>query len=347
MSISIKPIVAVTMGDPCGIGPQIVAKAMAENQIYGWCQPIVVGNAWALQESLRMIGAAIPIQEVTDEEIPENSCEAIPIIDIKNLNPTDITIGQISPTCAGAAMEWVSKAASLAIAGKVQAIATAPVNKEAASLAGYKAIGHMELLQEITGSASVATMLMSGSLKVVHLTTHRSLREACDYVTKDRVLSSLELTAKAFAQYGMCSPRIAVAALNPHGSDGGLLGKEETTDIAPAVIEAQLKGIDASGPIPADIVFHQAIRGQFDVVLAMYHDQGHIPIKVHGFERSISVTMGLPFVRTSVDHGTAFDIAGTNKADHQSMVESIRISASLCKGMGLSNNLVPRETSTT
>ena len=258
------------------------------------------------------------------------------ILDPKNLDPSHINLGQISPPCGRAAMEWVTTAAHLALDGSVRALATAPVNKEAASLAGYKAIGHMELLQEITGSTRVATMLISGSLRVVHLTTHRSLRVACDYVTRERVFSMLELTHESFRNWGFSTPRIAAAALNPHASDGGLLGDEEEVAIAPAVRDAREKGILAQGPIPADIVFHQAIQGTYDVVLAMYHDQGHIPIKVHGFEQSVSVNLGLPFVRASVDHGTAFDIAGKGVADHTSMVETIRLASLLSSGQGLS-----------
>jgi 4-hydroxythreonine-4-phosphate dehydrogenase len=238
--------------------------------------------------------------------------------------------------CGKAAMGWVERAAELAQAGRVKALATAPLNKEAASLGGYKAIGHMELLQEKTGAKNVATMLMSGTLRVVHLTTHRSLRVACDYVTRERVLSMLDLTHRSFVEWGLPHPRIAAAALNPHGSDGGLLGDEEATAIGPAVEAARGKGVDAYGPIPADIVFHQAIRGSYDVVLAMYHDQGHIPVKIHGFERSVSVNLGLPFVRTSVDHGTAFDIAGKWVADATSMLEAIRLASLLSTGRGLS-----------
>ena len=257
------------------------------------------------------------------------------LVDPHNLNPEDVTVGQVSPTCGRAAMEWVSKAAEMAMASQIDAIATAPINKEAASLAGYKAIGHMELLQELSGAETVGTMLMSGRLRVVHLTTHRSLRQAVDYVTKERILSFLELTHDSFANWGMPSPRIGVAALNPHASDGGLLGHEEAEEIAPAVEESRRRGINATGPIPADVVFHQAIQGAYDVVLAMYHDQGHIPIKVYGFESSITANLGLPFVRTSVDHGTAFDIAGKGVADHQSMLEAIKLAVYLSTGRGL------------
>jgi 4-hydroxythreonine-4-phosphate dehydrogenase len=231
----------------------------------------------------------------------------------------------------------VSKAGELALAGIVDGLATAPLNKEAASLAGYQSIGHMELLQELSGAKTVATMLLAKNLRVVHLTTHRSLRVACDYVKKDRIVDFLQLTHDSFVKWGFDNPRIATAALNPHGSDGGLLGHEEAEEIAPAVKAAQERGINVVGPIPAGIVFHQAIQGRYDTVLCMYHDQGHIPVKVYGFEESITANLGLPFVRTSVDHGTAFDIAGKGIADHTSMLESIRLAVGLARGNGLAD----------
>ena len=226
-------------------------------------------------------------------------------------------------------MEWILRAGELAASGEIAAIATAPINKEACSLAGYKDIGHMEIFQSQTQAPNVATMLMARSLRVVHLTTHRSLRVACDYVTRENVLSKIELTDERFRAWGFASPRIGVAALNPHASDGGLLGDEEAEQIAPAIQDARSAGIDATGPIPADTVFNQAIDGEYDAVIAMYHDQGHIPIKVHDWAKSVSVNLGLPFVRTSVDHGTAFDIAGKGVADAESMLESIRVAVSL------------------
>ena len=202
-------------------------------------------------------------------------------------------------------------------------------------MAGYQEIGHMELLQSMTGSTNVATMLMTGGLRVVHLTTHRSLRLACDAVTRENVLVKIRLTHDYFRQYGFPTPRIGVAALNPHASDGGLLGDEEATAIQPAVTDARAGAIDATGPVPADTVFHQAINGKYDAVLCMYHDQGHIPIKVYGFEHSVSVNLGLPLIRTSVDHGTAFDIAGQGIAQAVSMVEAIKLAAHLASGHGL------------
>ena len=330
-----KPVIAITMGDPCGIGPEVISKALAHKEVYDACRPVVIGNSWCMEQAVELTGRTLRVREVESPSAAGLSPEQVDVVDIHNLNLEDVTVGEISPACGKAAMEWVTRAAELAIAGQVNSLATAPINKEAASLAGYKSIGHMELLQEISGSPDVATMLMTGPLRVVHLSTHRSLRRACDYVTREGILAKLALTHHSFTSWGVSSPRIGVAALNPHGSDGGLLGNEEAEEISPAVQEARSRGIDAYGPVPADIVFHQAIQGAYDVVLAMYHDQGHIPVKVYGFEKSITANLGLPFVRTSVDHGTAFDIAGKGIANEDSMLEAINLAVSLSLGNGL------------
>lgn len=337
MTQASKPAIAITMGDPCGIGPEVVVKALADPQVYASCRPVVVGNLYAMEQAVKLTGLSLKIRETVDPASAGQDPSSVDVVDIHNLNPEDIVVGKITPACGKAAMEWVTKAGELALAGVVDGLATAPLNKEAASLAGYQSIGHMELLQEMSGIKTVATMLMAKNLRVVHLTTHRSLRLACDYVKHDRILEFLELTHASFVTYGFPIPRIGVAALNPHGSDGGLLGNEEKEEIAPAVADAQKKGIDATGPVPADIVFHQAIQGRYDVVLCMFHDQGHIPVKVYGFEESITANLGLPFVRTSVDHGTAFDIAGKGVADHLSMLESIRLAVALANGNGLAD----------
>ncbi len=337
MAANEKPSIAITMGDPCGIGPEVVVKALAEPGVFASCRPLVVGNTYAIEQAVHLTGLPLKIREAPDPAQAGLDPGTVDVVDVHNLNPEDITVGEISVACGRAAMEWVSKAGELALAGVVDGLATAPLNKEAASLAGYESIGHMELLQELSGAKTVATMLMARNLRVVHLTTHRSLRLACDYVKKDRILQFLELTNSSFLDFGFPSPRIGVAALNPHGSDGGLLGDEEAQEIAPAVEAARELGIDATGPIPADIVFHQAIQGRYDAVLAMFHDQGHIPVKVYEFEESITANLGLPFIRTSVDHGTAFDIAGKGVAAHVSMLESIRLAVALAKGNGLAD----------
>ena len=330
-----KPVVGITMGDPCGIGPEVIAKALASPEVYETCQPLIIGNGWCMEQALELVGSDMKLHRTTGPVEANGDGGVVELLDPGNLNAEDVTVGQISPVCGKAAMEWVATAAELAMAGQVDAIATAPVNKEAASLGGYSAIGHTELFQEMAGVPMVGTMLMSGSLRVVHLTTHRSLRRALDYVTRERVLDFLRLTHDTFGRWGMGNPRIGVAALNPHGSDGGLLGHEETEEIAPAVAAACADGINATGPVPADSVFHQAISGRYDVVLAMFHDQGHIPVKVHGFERSITANLGLPFIRTSVDHGTAFDIAGQGVASHVSMIEAIKLAQTFARGRGL------------
>ena len=332
-----KPAIAITMGDPCGIGPEVVVKALADPRVYASCRPMVIGNTYAMNQAVKATGLPLTIRETDDPVGAGEDPSTVDVVDIHNLNPEDISVGQLSVPCGKAAMEWVTKAGELALAGIVDGIATAPLNKEAAAMAGYESIGHTELLQELSGARIVPTMLLSKNLRVVHLTTHRSLRVACDYVKKDRILDFLQLTHDSFVKWGFPNPRIAAAGLNPHNSDGGLIGNEEADEIAPAVAAARERGINVVGPIPADSVFPQAIEGRYDAVLAMFHDQGHIPVKVYGFEESVTANLGLPFVRTSVDHGTAFDIAGQGIAQHVSMLESIRLAVELARGNRLTD----------
>ena len=308
------------MGDPSGVGPEVIAKALAKPEVRALAELSVIGSAQALFDTwskLALPGAPPPVTEI--HGIPEGP----------------FPLGELSVDSARAAHAWVEFAARLCIAGEAAAMVTAPVNKEAFQLAGITDTGHQEVLARLSGATNVKTMLISGQLRCMHLSTHKSLAEACRYVTRENVLHAIELTQRHFAAWGIASPRIAVAALNPHASDNGLIGREELDEITPAIADARLLGIDASGPHPADSVFNAAIAGKYDVVVVMYHDQGHIPIKVHGFEQSISVNLGLPIIRTSVDHGTAFDIAGKGIADETSMVEAIRLAANLATGNGL------------
>lgn len=330
-----RPLVAITMGDPAGIGAEVTAKALQDDWVYEKCRPFVVGSAAAMSAALDLIGADGRAGAVHDLADVSGRRGAIDVLDLENLDFSQIEYGAVSADAGRASVEWILRAGELAASGQVAAIATAPINKEACSLAGHKDIGHMEIFQRQTQAPNVATMLMARTLRVVHLTTHRSLRVACDYVTRENVLGKIELTDRCFREWGFAAPRIGVAALNPHASDGGLLGDEEAEQIAPAVQDARRAGVDATGPIPADTVFNQAIDGGFDAVIAMYHDQGHIPIKVHDWAKSVSVNLGLPFVRTSVDHGTAFDIAGAGVADAESMLESIRVAVSLASDSAL------------
>lgn len=301
------PRVGITIGDPAGIGPEVLVKALPE--IQQRCTPIVYGARWAVE-----LGAS-----VANADLPEN----LEIQDVDSPKPKDFEFGKVSAACGRLAIESVEAAANDALEGDLNAMMTCPLNKEAIHAAGSTDIGHQEILGRLAESKATATMLMTPGLRVVHLSTHKSLGEAVRFVTYDNVLDKIRLCADSFASWGMSNARIAVAALNPHGGEGGLLGREEIDEIRPAVDAAREEGISASGPIPADSVFHKAIDGEFDVVIALYHDQGHIAIKVHNFHESISATLGLPFIRTSVDHGTAFDIAGRGIANEKSTVAAI------------------------
>ena len=327
-----RPVIAITMGDAAGVGPEIIVKTLLSRRIYDMCYPLVVGDAGAMSEAIRLLESPLRLHPIDKADELQGQYGTIDLLDLHNLDPKDVTIGRVCRACGKAAMEYVVRAAELALKGKVRALVTAPINKEATIQAGYGDIGHLEFLARISHTTEYATMLVSGTLRVVHLTTHYSLKDACALVTRDRILARLKLTDSSFRKWGVAGPRIGVAALNPHAGEGGLFGSEEIEQIIPAVKEAQNLGINARGPFPADSIFVRAIGGEFDVVLAMYHDQGHIPVKVHGFENSISVALGLPFVRTSVDHGTAFDIAGKGVAKSQSLEEAIKMAVSLIEG---------------
>jgi len=317
------------MGDPAGIGPEIIAKSFAKSKIYSDCIPFVIGSSNVMDCAIQLIKSdskTVPIRNLEDIL---NDPRKIYVLDDNSLDHESIKYGEINATAGQAAVKWILQAGELAAKNQIQAIVTAPINKESAKLAGYDDIGHQEIFQRQTNSQEVVTMLITRNLRVVHLTTHRSLKNACDYVTMDNILSKINLTHKYFQKWGFSDPKIGVAALNPHASDGGLIGNEEASEIAPAVANAIKNHINVQGPIPADTIFNQAIDGIYDVVIAMYHDQGHIPIKVYDWKHSVSVNLGLPFIRTSVDHGTAFNIAGQGIADATSMLESIDVAISL------------------
>ena len=311
-----KPRIGITLGDPAGIGPEILVKALAA--IEERCQPVVYGPRWAFDDGLEITG------EVLDSE-PEFT-----ELDVKR--PKDFEYGRVSAGNGEAAIQAVHAAAHECLNGNIDAMMTCPLNKEAIHAAGSSHIGHQEMLAAIAGIPSAATMLMTPGLRVVHLSTHKSLGKAVAYVTKSNVMAKLALTHSSFGAWGLRAPRIAVAALNPHGGEGGLLGREEIEELVPAVAEARDNGIDATGPLPADSVFSRAIDGEFDVVLALYHDQGHIAIKVHNLHESVSATLGLPFIRTSVDHGTAYDIAGKGVANARSTVAAVDAAVTLANG---------------
>lgn len=332
-----RPVIAITIGDPAGIGPEVVVKALDNQEIYWLCRPLVIGEGAAVQAAIKLVNKPLALRPVEKTSDVIGNYGTIDILDQHNLDWNMVKTGCVSPECGRASMEYLEKAMRLALTGEVKAIVTAPINKEATLLAGYPGLGHLEYLAQATSTKDCATMLTTGNLRCVHLTTHYSLREACDYVKRDLILGRLKLTDRSFRQWGFGSPVIAVAGLNPHAGEGGMFGREEIDEIIPAVREALKLGIDARGPFPADSIFNRAMKGEFDVVLVMYHDQGHIPIKVHGFEKSVSIALGLPFLRTSVDHGTAFDIAGKGTANAESMEEAIKTAARLSQSKNLIN----------
>jgi 4-hydroxythreonine-4-phosphate dehydrogenase len=318
----LKRPIAITMGDPAGVGPEVLLQAMTDSgpdsALDAGIPWILVGADWALQNAAATLGRSLPpLQRISAADQAQAGWN---LLDLGLAKPRDFRYGEVQADCGELAVRAVEWAATGCLSGELAAMVTAPINKEAIHAAGYvDDIGHQEILARLAGVSQTATMLMTPGLRVVHLSTHKSLAQAVRFVTKDEVLGKLHLIHTTLSQWGLSNPRIAVAALNPHGGEGGLLGREEIEELAPAVDLAQQAGIQAVGPLPADSVFNRAIAGEFDVVLALYHDQGHIAIKVHNFHESTTATLGIPMVRTSVDHGTAFDIAGQGVADATGM----------------------------
>ena len=329
-----SPVVAVTPGDPAGVGPEVTVKALGHQDVWECCRPILVGDVKLLRRALELVGGSLELRATSDVSEARFDPARPDVLDLHNVDLDALRRGEVSAEAGRASVEYVERATELALQGRVGAVVTGPINKAALHEAGIPFVGHTELLADLTGAERVTTMLATPGLRVVHVTRHVGLRDVAALVTRERVLDTIRLTARSLEEMGLQSPRLAAAALNPHGSDGGLLGNEEIEAIGPAVEAARAEGVDVEGPIPADTVFLRAIRGEFDVVVAMYHDQGHIPIKVHDFERSVTVTLGLPIVRTSVDHGTAFEIAWKGVASEESLVEAIKLAAALASGRG-------------
>jgi 4-hydroxythreonine-4-phosphate dehydrogenase len=331
--MNVEPVIAITMGDPAGIGPEVTAKALARQEVWDCCRPLVVGDAGVLERVATLVGGGLAFRPISHASEARFDPSTPDVLDLRNVSLIGLPSGRVSAAAGKASVDYVQEAVKLAQAGQADAIATGPINKAALKAAGIPYIGHTELLAALLSEERVTTMLATPGLRVVHVTRHVPLAEVAALITRERVLETIRLSHVGLQQMGILHPRLAVAALNPHGGDEGLLGRQEIDAIGPAVEAARAEGIEAVGPIPADSVFFRAIRGEFDVVVAMYHDQGHIPIKTHGFERSVTVTLGLPIVRTSVDHGTAFDIAWQGVASKESMVEAIRLAAQLAVGV--------------
>jgi 4-hydroxythreonine-4-phosphate dehydrogenase len=313
-----QPLIAVTMGDPAGIGPEIIARAFDEEDFRKHNMAIVVGDAGILERAARLLDLALRANVVAGPENARFEPGTVDVISETEL-PEDLPFGELDARAGDAAFRYLERATGLASERRVGAIATAPLNKEAMHLAGHKYPGHTEILAELTGTKDYAMMLVTDELKVIHVSTHVSLREAIERARFERELAVIRLADESLKKLGVESPKVAVAGLNPHAGENGLFGTEDAEQIAPAVAAAVEEGIDATGPHPPDTVMMRARTGAFDIVVVQYHDQGHIPIKLMGFDTGVNVTVGLPFFRTSVDHGTAFDIAGTGKADPASL----------------------------
>ncbi len=324
-----RPIVAITMGDPAGVGPEIIMKALGRVEPYELCRPVVIGDANRLRAAGKIVGASIAVAAVADPSAAGFRRGTVDCVDV-GLVAADLPWGKLSAAAGNAAYHYIAKAVELATAGKVQAVCTAPLNKEALHAGGHVYPGHTELLAKLSGTKEVSMMLSTPKMRVIHVTTHIGLLDAVERIEPGLVERTILRGHEALVRAGVAHPRIAVCGINPHAGEHGLFGRgEEEKKVAPGIAAARARGVEAEGPLPADTVFFRAGRGDFDLVVAMYHDQGHGPVKVLGLEAGVNITVGLPFVRTSVDHGTAFDIAGTGKADDRSLVEAIRQAVAL------------------
>jgi 4-phospho-D-threonate 3-dehydrogenase / 4-phospho-D-erythronate 3-dehydrogenase len=323
------PFIAVTMGDGAGVGPEVVVRALLDPSIAALARPVVIGDLHRLQLAADILGLAVDLVAVKSVSDAQFEPGRINVIDL-DLLPHDLPFGVLSPVAGDAAFQYVKVASELAMSGKVQAICTAPLNKEALHAGGHLYPGHTELLAALTDTAEVSMMLSSPKVKVIHVTTHIGLIDAIAKIEPGLVARTVRRGYQAMVASGNSNPKIAVCAINPHAGENGLFGRgEEAEKITPAIDVLRAEGIDARGPVPADTAFFLAGRGDYDLVVAMYHDQGHGPVKILGLEAGVNITVGLPVIRTSVDHGTAFDIAGKGIADPGSMLEALRQAAEM------------------
>ena len=321
-----RPLLGLTVGDPAGIGPEVCLMA-ARDPRAGVARLLAIGSRVALERARAVVTDPPELRVVGS---PAKARFEPGVLDVLVVpSDQDVPVGELSVAAGQIAYEGVERAVSLAVAGEIDGIVTAPLNKEAIALAGHPYPGHTEILADLTGTRDFAMMLTAHRLRVVHVTTHIGIGQVLERVTTDRVLTTIRLAHRALLDMGLEAPSVGVAGLNPHAGERGLFGDEELTTILPAIEQARAEGIDATGPWPADTLFGRAVHGDFDVAIAMFHDQGHIAVKVLGFETGVNATIGLPIVRTSVDHGTAFDIAGTGTAGHDSLVEAIQVGSAM------------------
>jgi len=322
-----RPIIGIPTGDPAGIGPEIVVKALNREEVYKISKPIVIGDRDVISNAMKFCGLDLNINVVESPQKGKYIKGTIDLIDLNNIDIDELEIGKIQAIAGKAAFEYIEETVKMDLEKKIDDIANTPINKESLKAANIPYIGHTEILEGLTNTSNPLTMFQVDNLRVFFLSRHVSLRQACDLVTEERVYDYIKRSKEALEVLGIRDGKIAVAGLNPHSGEHGLFGDEEVKEIEPAIRRAQEEGIDVVGPVPADSVFYFALKGAYDAVLSLYHDQGHIATKMVDFERTVSITNNLPFLRTSVDHGTAFDIAGTGRASEVSMVEAIKVAA--------------------
>lgn len=340
--MNVKPIIAITMGDPASIGPEIAVKALLEKKIQDICRPLLTGDAKVFQQIIALLKLNATVHVI--EKVADAKFEPgiIDVLDLQNTDTDKLVFGEIDAMCGEASFQAVKKAIELALAKEVDATVTGPINKKSINLAGHHFAGHTEIYAHFTNTKKYAMLLVEDKMKVIHVSTHVSLRQACDLVKKDRILEVTELLRNGMISLGEHNLKIGIAGLNPHAGDSGLFGTEDDMEILPAVEELKRLGYDVEGPVPPDTMFAKAATGYYGGVVAMYHDQGHIPFKLTGFKwnaeknqmdsvKGVNITMGLPIIRTSVDHGTAFEIAGKGIASADAMVLAIESAVQLSK----------------
>ena len=325
MAANYRPITAITMGDPAGIGPEIVVGTMLDKEIHEVCRPFVIGSIAIMDRAAKVLGKELKYNKISDPDEAKYEYGVVDIMETGDYDTDSIVWGEVQELAGRMSVDWIMKSIELGMAKKIDAVSTAPIHKRAIKLVGVKQPGHTEIYQDETHSPYALTMFSCHKLRVFFVSRQMSVIDACKYATKERVLEDVINIDKELRKVGIENPLIAVAALNPHGGDNGLFGTEEITDLIPAVEAAKEKGINCTGPVPADSVFNIGKSGKYDAILSLYHDQGHIACKTLDFEKSVTLTFGLPFIRSSVDHGTAFDIAGKGIAGCVSMIESTKV----------------------
>ncbi|MHA1937648.1 MAG: 4-hydroxythreonine-4-phosphate dehydrogenase PdxA [Candidatus Thorarchaeota archaeon] len=331
-----RPILGITMGDAAGIGPEIINKALSSDNVHRICRPLVIGDAEVLDDAQKVARTSLELRLIEDVSDASFLRGELDVLDLNNIDLEELKMGQPQLMTGKASYEYISKVVDLALGGEIQGITTAPISKEALNMAGYGYPGHTEILAELTGTRDYAMMFVAGPLTVILATIHVALRDACDLINIEDLLTTIRLGNQTMRRFGVEEPRIAIAGLNPHAGEEGLFGDEEIKIIKPAVDLAISQGLNVKGPFPADTLFYRAKNGEFDIVVAMYHDQGCIPIKLLGFDIGVNITVGLPIIRTSVDHGTAYRRAGLRlgTGNPSSLITALKIASKLVKGSG-------------